>query len=151
MTRRGIQPGDRVTLHYRLSSMGNEIVDTFADDEPDTFLIGSGELDPRLEQHLLGLTVGTQRSFSLTPWDAFGERDEALVQTLPRRDFPEEAPVGHQAGFELPNGQNLLGTLVEVNENDVKVDFNHPLAGLPVELEVRILAIDNRPGHEHDQ
>ena len=140
----GIKHGDRVTLHYRLASLGQEIVNTFAD-APETFRIGSGELDARLEKHLLGMTSGQRETLHLPAWDAFGERDEDLRQTLPRRDFPEDAPVGHQVGFELPNGHNLLGTIVQVDENSVVVDFNHPLAGLPVEFEIEIIAID------HDQ
>jgi len=142
----GIRPGDRVTLHYRLASMGQEIANTFGD-APETFVLGTGELDARLERYLLGMTPGQHETLQLPAWEAFGERDEALFQRLPRSDFPETAPVGHQVGFELPNGQNLLGTIVEVDENSVRIDFNHPLAGLPVELEIEIIAIDHI---EHD-
>lgn len=144
MSSQGIRHGDQVTMHYRLASMGRDIVSTF-DDAPETFRIGSGELDARLEKHLTGLTSGLRRTLRLPPWDAFGERDEALLQTLPRQDFPGETPVGHQVGFELPNGTNLLGTIVEADAKQVRVDFNHPLAGLPIEFEIEILAID------HDQ
>ena len=53
MSGKPIRPGDRVTLHYRLACQGEEIVDTFADDMPETFVLGMGEIDPRLEALLL--------------------------------------------------------------------------------------------------
>jgi FKBP-type peptidyl-prolyl cis-trans isomerase SlpA len=144
VSERRIRSGDLVTLHYRLASMGQEIVDTFPD-APETFRMGTGEIDSRLERALLGLAAGTHQTLHLTPWEAFGERDEELVQDLPREDFADELPVGHQVEFELPNGQTLVGTIVEVGPETVRIDFNHPLAGLPVEFEIKVLAID------HDQ
>jgi FKBP-type peptidyl-prolyl cis-trans isomerase SlpA len=144
MIERRIQSGDRVTLHYRLASMGQDIANTFLDG-PETFRVGAGDIDASLEQTLIGLTVGDHQTLNLAPWESFGERDETLVQTLPRGDFPADLPLGHQVEFELPNGQTWLGTIAEVGQETVKVDFNHPLAGLPVEFEVQILAID----HDH--
>jgi FKBP-type peptidyl-prolyl cis-trans isomerase SlpA len=139
-----LRPGDRVTLHYRLSSYGQEIVDTFPD-APETFRIGAGDLDPRLEAALAGLNEGERRTLELHPWQAFGDRDEALVQTLPRSDFPPgvEPLPEHQVDFELPSGQVLTGMVLSVAADAVRVDFNHPLAGLPIEFDVHILAIDH--------
>ncbi len=140
----GIRPGDRVTLHYRIASYGQEIANTFPE-APETFRLGDGEIDPRLEQALVGLVEGERQVFELMPWQAFGERDEAQVQTMPRSDFPADLALipEHQIDFELPNGQSLTGTLLEAGPETVRIDFNHPLAGLPIEFEVHILAIDH--------
>lgn len=144
----GLRPGDQVTLHYRLECGGEEVVNTFPD-EPETFTLGAGELEGRLEALLLGLgpnaSQGQHLTFELEPGEAFGQRDEQLVHTLPRQDFPthmELAP-GHGVQFDLPNGQSMMGTVLEIGEDTVKVDFNHPLAGLPVTLEVRILSVEH--------
>lgn len=144
MTATSIRPGCRVTLHYRLTSYGQDIADTFAD-APETFLLGQGDIDPRLERHLQGLLAGERRLFQLHPWEAFGERDEALVRRLARAEFPADAelPVGHQVEFSLPNGDAWLGTVLAVTDTEVEVDFNHPLAGLPVEFEVSIIAVES--------
>jgi FKBP-type peptidyl-prolyl cis-trans isomerase SlpA len=136
------QPGDRITLHYRIASLGQEIVNTFSD-APETFRMGSGEIDVRLERHIAGLTAGGRYTFQLTPIEAFGLRDETLVQSLPRADFAGEVPAGHQVEVELPNGQTWLGTIIESDDQTVMVDFNHLLAGLPIEFEVWIIAIDH--------
>lgn len=139
-----IRVGDRITLHYRLACQGEEIANTFSDDEPETFILGQGEIDPRLETLLLGLAAGDHRTWQLDAGDAFGLRDPALVHDLPRVDFPpeNELAVGRQMAFDLPNGQAMNGIIRHIGADTVQVDFNHPLAGLPVEFEVRILAIE---------
>lgn len=138
--------GDQITLHYRLICHGQEIVNTFPG-QPETFTLGSGEIDPRLEIVLTGLAVGTHETFHLQPWQAFGEHNEALVQNMPRSDLPadQDLPIGHRIDFSLPNGQAWSGTLLEVGPDVLRVDFNHPLAGLDVELEVEILDIRTSP------
>jgi FKBP-type peptidyl-prolyl cis-trans isomerase SlpA len=135
--------GDKVTLHYRLACGGKEVVSTFSG-APETFTLGSGEIDPRIEVLLLGLKTDAHTTVALAPGQAFGDRDEGLVQRLARDEFDPalDLQVGHIVDFSLPNGQTLHGTILNVNDTEVQVDFNHPLAGLPVEFEVRILAIE---------
>ncbi len=143
MSARGARMGDRLTLHYRLSCSGREVVSTFGSD-PETFVLGSGEIDPRLEVHLLGLPVGVHTTLRLGPGEAFGAHDAALIHWLPRADFDPTLDLkrGHTVEFTLPNGQTLNATILDLNETDVQVDFNHPLAGLPVEFEIEILALE---------
>jgi FKBP-type peptidyl-prolyl cis-trans isomerase SlpA len=140
----GIRPGDTVTLHYRLSCAGQEVVSTF-DAAPETFTLGAGDIDPRLEWLLHGLESGARETWRLDPEQAFGTRNPDLVKTLPRRDFPGgmEPVVGHEAAFPMPNGQVFTGTILDADDTSVQLDFNHPLAGLPVEFEVRILAVEH--------
>lgn len=140
---RAPRPGDTVTLHYRLTCSGSEIVNTFPD-RPDTFVLGQGEIATPIEALIMTLTPGEHRHFALAPWEAFGERDDMLVHKLPVAEFPTDArlEVGYSAEFPLPNGENLLGTIVEIGRGVVTVDFNHPLAGLPVEIELELLATE---------
>lgn len=135
--------GDHLTLHYRLTCAEQIVVDTFPD-EPESFTLGAGELEGRLETLLLGLNEGEHVIFELAPGEGFGPRDEALIHSLPRSDFPAgmELEPGHGIQFELPNGQTMMGSVVETGVDTVRVDFNHPLAGLPVTLEVQIISIE---------
>lgn len=143
--------GDQATLHYRLSCQGETLVDTYSDG-PETFTLGQGDIDPRLETLLLGLRAGDHRLFDLSPGEAFGPHDPAMIHTLPRSDFAAnlganlgadmELAVNSSVDFILPNGQTLTGTVLEIEADAVRVDFNHPLAGLPVNFEVQILAIE---------
>jgi FKBP-type peptidyl-prolyl cis-trans isomerase SlpA len=144
MNGNSIRPGNRITLHYRLACRGEDIVNTFADNEPETFTLGQGEIDPRLETLLLGLAQGNHRTFELQAEDAFGRYDPALIHDLPRADFSSgtELIPGHQMAFDLPNGQSMPGIIRAIGPETVQVDFNHPLAGLPVVFEVLILAVE---------
>ena len=139
---RTLKIGDRVTLHYRLACNGENIVNTFAA-QPETFRIGQGDIDPRLEVLLTGLQADDHRTYELDPGAAFGNHDAGMVHDLPRADFTADmvlAP-GHDVEFTLPNGQTLNGVIRHIDADNVRVDFNHPLAGLPVVFEVKILAI----------
>ncbi|MEW5786316.1 MAG: peptidylprolyl isomerase [Pseudomonadota bacterium] len=140
----GIRPGSRVTLHYRLACQDQLLVDTFADQEAETFILGGGDIDPRLEALLLDLVAGDRRTWNLDPGEAFGHLDPALVHDLPRRDFAPDTELreGLQMAFHLPNGQSLNGIVREISPDTVRVDFNHPLASLPVDFEVQILAVE---------
>ncbi len=140
---RSIRIGDRVTLHYRLACEDEEIVNTFSD-EPETFQIGGGDIDPRLEALLNGLQNGDHRTFELPPGAAFGDHNAEMVHELPRAEFAPEMSLvpGNDVEFTLPNRQTLHGIIRSANDEHVRVDFNHPLAGLPVVFEVKILAIE---------
>ena len=136
----------RVTLHYRLSCGDAELVNTF-DDAPETFQFGRGEIDPHLEYALKGLTEGTHTTLHLAPAMAFGEHDPDRVQSYPRADLNDLASGstidrGHIIQFQLPNGQTLHGTVLALDTTTATLDFNHPLAGRPVEFEVHILSIE---------
>lgn len=142
-----ISIGDPVTLHYRLSCNGQEIVNTFTG-EPETFCLGQYEIDPRLEVLLIGLQAGDHRTFDLDPGAAFGSHDANLIHNLPRSDFGADLELisGHEVEFTLPNGQTLAGTVLNVAADRVEVDFNHPLADLPIMFEVKILGTST---HHH--
>lgn len=138
---RKLKIGDQVTLHYRLVCNGEVIANTFAS-EPETFRIGQGDIDPRLEALLLDLHAEDHATYDLEPGAAFGNHDADLVHMLPRSEFAADAILtpGHEVEFSLPNGQILHGIIRSVDADTVEVDFNHPLAGLPVKFEVKLLA-----------
>ena len=142
---------DRVTLHYRLACGDAELVNTF-NDAPETFQFGRGEIDPRLEYALKGLTTGTHTTLHLTPAMAFGEHDPDRVQAYPRADLNDLAAdsaidIGHRIQFQLPNGQALHAAVLALDATTATLDFNHPLAGQAVEFEVHILSIE-APRHD---
>jgi FKBP-type peptidyl-prolyl cis-trans isomerase SlpA len=81
--------------------------------------------------------------FLLDSWQAFGSSQPELIQTLPKGDLPADMTFeeGTLVEFSMPNGQTLAGHILEIGENSMKVDFNHPLADLPIEFEVEVQAI----------
>ena len=144
MTLRTAAPGDTLELRYALRPRGGEdIVSNFDEAEPDTITLGDGTLSPMLEEWLVDLPPGERHVFLLDPWQAFGASQPELIQTLPRSDLPAdlELEVDQLFEFTMPNGQTLAGRILEIGDEAIKVDFNHPLADLSIEFEVEIVRI----------
>lgn len=144
MTTRTVAPGDTLEIRYALRPRGgDDIVSNFGDPEPDTLTLGDGTLSPMLEQWLIDLVPGERHVFLLDPWQAFGASQPELIQTLPKADLPADLELELDQLFEftMPNGQTLAGRVLEIGDESVKVDFNHPLADLCIEFEVEIVRI----------
>ena len=145
MSTRRVAAGDTLLLRYALRPRGGEedIVSNFDDANPETVTLGDGTLAPMLEQWLIDLVPGERHVFLLEPWQAFGLSQPELVQTLRKSDLPDdmELTVDELVEFAMPNGQTLAGRILEIGDDAVKVDFNHPLADLSIEFEVEIVRI----------
>jgi FKBP-type peptidyl-prolyl cis-trans isomerase SlpA len=149
-----VQPDSFLTLHYRLGGAAGDIINTFAG-KPATLTLGTGELSPALEQHLVGLAEGERRTFTLEPGVAFGPRNPEMQQWLAAKvlrdmgDPHETYKVGDVVEFPTPDGQGkFAGTVLQVGraggaqgEDAVLFDFNHPLAGVPVTFEVHVIGV----------
>lgn len=142
-----IGPDSFLTLHYRLSGPQGDVINTFHD-KPATLSLGSGELSPALEQHLLGLTEGTRTTFELAAGLAFGERNSEMQQWVSKSllkefgDPDEQYSVGDVVQFPAPTGQgSFAGAVQQVTDDSVLFDFNHPLANQPVTFEVEVIGI----------
>lgn len=144
MSARTVSPGDTLELRYALRPRGGEdILSNFDDAEPDTITLGDGTLAPMLEQWLIDLVPGERHVFLLDPWQAFGASQPDLIQTMPKSDLPAEPhfEVDQLVEFAMPSGQTVAGRILEIGDESVKVDFNHPLADLAIEFEVEIVRI----------
>lgn len=134
----------RVTLHLSITlDDGTEVLSSF-DAEPLTFAMGDGTLAPGLESLLLDLTPGTDTRLLAEGAAVYGPLDPALVHALPRADLPADfAPEpGQVIAFDTPGGQETPGTILAVDAEHVRVDFNHPLARRGLHLRVQVLAVD---------
>jgi FKBP-type peptidyl-prolyl cis-trans isomerase SlpA len=141
MTDRAVAAGDTLQLRYALRPRGgDDLVSNFDDPEPETVTLGDGTLAPMLEQWLIDIHPGERHVFLLDPWQAFGDSQPDLIQTLPRSDLPTnmEFEIDQLFEFAMPNGETLAGRILEIGDDAVKVDFNHPLADLCIEFEVEI-------------
>lgn len=140
-----VAAGSTVTLHYTLSlAATGRVVDTTRDGEPLRLVVGESDLLPAFERCLLGLETGDVRSFEIESRDAYGAEDIADIQAMPRSDFPPDMKLeaGMVIGFDLPSGEEVPGTIVEVSEHEVQVDFSHPLAGHDLVFAVEILHVE---------
>ena len=145
-----IEAGSFLTLHYRMTGPnGPDIINTFGG-KPATLSLGTGQLSPAIEQHLLGLLEGAHTSFELPAGVAFGERNADLVQWVARKLLnqlgnPDEAyNVGDVVQFPTPDGAGqYAGSVLKIKGSGdaVQFDFNHPLAGQSVVFEVQVIGV----------
>jgi FKBP-type peptidyl-prolyl cis-trans isomerase SlpA len=145
-----IEASSFLTLHYRMAGPdGVDIINTFGG-KPATLSLGTGQLSPAIEQHLMGLPEGTHTTFELPAGAAFGERNTDLMQWVARKLLnelgdPDEAyKVGDVVQFPTPDGAGqYAGSVVQVKTagDAVQFDFNHPLAGQPVTFEVQVIGV----------
>ncbi len=135
--------GSEVTMHFSLTLEDGTVADATVDGEPMTFTMGDGTMVEGLEMVLYGLKVGDKQSLSIDPRDTFGFPDEENIHTLPRSEFSDEMKIeeGMIIGFSTPSGEEIPGAILEIGDDEVKVDFNHPLAGHEVVFTVEILDI----------
>lgn len=122
-----------VVLDYKLRNGAGEVVDASdaEDGEPIEYVHGYDMLVPGLEKGLVGLSVGDTKDIEVSPEDGFGERDESLVVEVARSEMPspDEVEVGDEMVAESEDGDEAEMHVVEVRENTVLLDGNHPLAG----------------------
>lgn len=138
-----IAPGTEITLHFALSIVGGDDVDSTFGAKPATFNYGDGSLLPGVEAKLLGLCAGASETFTLAPEDAFGQRNPANIQRFPRSQFAADMALekGLVISFADAARAELPGVVSEVSDESVMVDFNHPLAGLNLTFRVEILKV----------
>jgi FKBP-type peptidyl-prolyl cis-trans isomerase SlpA len=143
-----IQPGSFLTLHYRLAGLdGRAVIDTFAG-PPATLSLGQGEMAPAMEARLIGLPEGARQSFELGAGEAFGQRNPEMLQRVKLSLLSELGDpqatyaVGDVVQFPTPDGQGAYaGVVREVGGDWLLFDFNHPLAGQPVRLDVHVIGV----------
>ncbi len=141
-----VAAGSVVTVAYTLSLADSTTVDVATPDEPFQFVVGDGAWIAGLEEVLIGMQVGERHHYLIAAEEAFGLPDPEQVHTLPRNTFQAEVEdealePGVVLSFEAPSGDLVPATIVALREDEVDVDFNHPLAGRDLQFEVKLLAI----------
>ena len=142
-----VDTGTKVTLHFSLELESGELIDSNFDAQPATFTMGDGNLLPGFEAVLKGLKAGDQQQFTIAPEHAFGQRNPENIQTLAREHF-EQQDLQLGAVFSFQNGDGELpGVVIELDSEQVRVDFNHPLSGRTIIFRVNIIDISPESVH----
>ena len=123
-----------VSVSYELRTQADgEVIERAGTENPLTFVCGYDQTIPQFEMNILGLKEGDGFDFHLTADNAYGERNEDMVVDLPINLFEQVEEEMLQIGTVLPMqdslGRKLNGEIKEINEETLKMDFNHPLAG----------------------
>lgn len=140
-----------VTLHYTLTDEQGTVIDQ-SEDGSFVYMHGVNSIIPGLENALTGKRAGEELSVSVAPEDAYGERSDAMLQQVPKSMFEDQnqVEVGMQFHAQGPNGETLIVTVTEVSGDDVTVDGNHPLAGVQLNFDVKVIDVRDATAEEVD-
>lgn len=138
-----------VTLNYILKNDQGETLDE-SQDNSFLYLHGAGGIIPGLEGQMEGKSAGDSFSAHIEPADGYGEHDDSMVQVVPRDMFDKEHPLeeGLQFHAESPEGDMLTVTVINIEEDDITVDGNHPLAGIALNFDIKIADVREASAEE---
>ncbi|QIX59885.1 peptidylprolyl isomerase [Hymenobacter sp. BT18] len=150
-----------VTITYDLSvtdeNQEKVLVESAEADAPMVFLFGQSGLPEEFENQLNGKQAGDTFTFSLTPEQAYGDYDQQAVVEIPKNVFEIDGQLDNemlQVGNFLPmadnQGNHMQGKIVEISDEVVKMDFNHPLAGMVMHFDGKVAAVRDATREELD-
>ena len=129
-----------VTLRFKVSDAQGKLIEE--NKEPMVYLHGGyGNTLPKIEAALEGQESGYQTTLALPPEDAFGLRDESLLRTIPRSQFPAGVKVGGQLEGRGADGQEQVFYVSKIKGDTVLLDGNHPLAGKALRFTVKVMGV----------
>ena len=135
-----IEKNTAVTLRFKVSDAQGKSIEE--NREPMVYLHGGyGNTLPKIEEALEGRETGFQTTLALAPEDAFGLRDESLMQTIPRSQFPPGVKVGGQLEGRGSDGREQIFNVAKIKGDTVILDGNHPLAGKALRFTVKVTSV----------
>jgi len=158
MSKDSVQNGLVVSMEYTLTVDG-EVLDSSKDAGPLEFLAGYDNIVPGLEREMIGMKIGESKDVLVLPVDGYGEFDEDAFMEVPRSEFPSDMEL--ELGLELNVGdeeeQHQLAFVESFNDETVRLDFNHPLAGAELQFNVKVTGLreatneEIEHGHAHNE
>lgn len=137
-----VQKGDKIAVHYTGWLENGEKFDSSIDSkETFKFQVGTGMVIQGFDEAVVGMEIGDRKKIVISPEKGYGERSEKHVFDVDKGSFPEGAVVEKGAVFEMhsDHGDVVPVLVVEVNENDVILDANHPLSGKTLTFEIELI------------
>ncbi len=136
--------GDTVKLHYTGKLNDGTVFDSSVDSEPLEFTIGAGQVIPGFNDGVIGMSIGEKKTIKILAKDAYGPRDEELIIELPKSRVPENLnpQVGQRIQIGQQGGERLLVTVVQIGEDNITLDANHPLAGEDLTFDIELVEIE---------
>lgn len=150
-----IADGHAVTIHYRLTLDDGTVADDSFGGDPLVYLHGAQNIVPGLEKQLAGKNVGDTCEVEVSPEEGYGQYDPTAEQSVPKSAFPGDVQLQPGMSFQTrgPNGQPMPVWIRKIEEENVVVTANHPLAGQQLSFKVEVVdvreATDEEKQHGH--
>ncbi len=134
-----VKKGDKVKVQYAVSLTDGTVFKESKPGKPLEFTVGSDKMPRGLDQAVLGMELREEKKVAVASKDAYGKRNEDLVMKFLKNDLPRsfEPEIG-----KVVKIQNIPGTIVNIDEDNVYLDGNHPLAGKDVVFDIRVIGIE---------
>jgi FKBP-type peptidyl-prolyl cis-trans isomerase 2 len=138
-----VKTGDTVKVHYHGRLTDGTTFDSSEGREPLEFKVGSGQVIKGFDDGVTGMEVGEKKTINIPVEEAYGAKNEEMVVNFPRTNFPEDLnpEVGMQLNMTNGSGQVIPVVIVEVGEEEVILDANHPLAGQDLIFDLELVSI----------
>lgn len=138
-----VKDGDTIKIHYTGKLDDGTLFDTSADDEPLEFTVGKHEVIPGMEEAVIGMQPGDEKTITIPSENAYGPYHDEMVVVVNRSEFPEdmELEVDQQLSVMLEDDQSVIVTVTDIADDAVTLDANHPLAGEDLTFEIQLVEI----------
>ena len=139
-----IEKGNKIKVEYEGSLEDGTVFDSSKGREPLEFEAGEGKVIKGFDEAVIGMEEGQEKEFSIEVQDAYGEVKPELSQKIPRNALPkgQDPKVGMGLMLTAPNGQQMPSRIKEVNDEEVVIDMNHPLAGKKLIFKIKIVKVE---------
>lgn len=134
--------GKLVTLEYSFRCEDNQLVNSNVGKPPLTYTQGANQVIPGVESAVEGMTVGETKQVVVPPEDGFGPRDPHAVQEVHKHKLPKDITVGTRLRLQDNSGRDLRPTVIRVTDWTALLDFNHPLAGKTLVIDLKVVGIN---------
>jgi len=136
-----VSNGKVISLEYTVKLEDNQVVETNVGNAPFTYTQGTKQILRGLEKAMEGMTVGEAKHVVVPPEDGFGSKDLTAVQEVPKNNVPEGIKVGAQLQGKDVSGKAVRPIVKEIKDHTVVLDLNHPLAGLTLFFDVKVIDV----------
>lgn len=137
-----MKSGNKVKIHYTGTLNDGTVFDSSEGRGPLEFTIGSNQVIAGFENGIKDMKLNQEKTIKIKPSDAYGEKNEQLIVSIPREKFPKEIEVDGRLILKGPQGQNIPAVVKEIKDNAVVIDLNHPLAGKELTFKVKVVGVN---------
>lgn len=139
-----VESGLFVSVDYTGTLDNGDVFDSSEGRQPMEIQMGSGRVIPGFESAIMGMSLKETKTFTLSPEEAYGHRDDSRMQDFPKSDIPEgmEPEVGQTLMLSTPKGQQIPARVDSIDDQKVTFDLNHPLAGQSLTFKIEVVGIN---------
>jgi peptidylprolyl isomerase len=138
-----VKKGSRVKILYTGKLKDGSVFETNVGDAPLEFTVGKGKVIKGFENAVMGMQMGEAKTVIIKPADAYGARDQSLLWVVAASELPAGIAMEPETevAFTRPDGGEIEGRITKIEDDQVTIDGNHPLAGRNLTFEIKVITI----------